>query len=82
MLQSQKRIYFQNMILTICSHQTKGHRKEVRGTEKKLSELTEREILRQQFELLAETSKNTANTYGMDLSKLTEAMILLYDRLV
>ncbi len=49
--------------------------------EKKISELTEKEILRQQFYLLAQISKNAANVYDMDLTKLTEAMVLIYDRI-
>lgn len=49
--------------------------------EKKITEMTEEEILRQQLELLAETSKNITNTYSMELPKLTEAMVLIYDRL-
>lgn len=48
---------------------------------KEITEMTEKEILRQQFELLAEISKNATSTYGMELPKLTEAMVLVYDRL-
>lgn len=48
---------------------------------KELEKMTEKEILRQQLELLAETSQNVANTYGTELPKLTDAMICIYDRL-
>ena len=40
--------------------------------EKKMSEMTEKEILRQQLELLAEKSKSAAD---VDLPELTSSMV-------
>lgn len=45
---------------------------------KKISEMTEKEILRQQLELLAEASKNAAD---FDLATLTNAMVSVYSLL-
>jgi hypothetical protein len=47
------------------------------GDNKKLEEMTEKEILRKQFELLAEASKSDYD----NLPSLTQAMIVIYDRL-
>ena len=44
--------------------------------EKKMSKMTEKEILRQQLELLAEKSKSAAE---VDLPKLTNSMIKVCD---
>ncbi len=46
-----------------------------REMEKKMSEMTEREILRQQLELLAEASKSATDT---ELPKLTEALVQVF----
>lgn len=43
--------------------------------EKEISKMTEREILRQQLELLAEASQNTIKSYSTELPTLTDAMV-------
>lgn len=47
--------------------------------DKNIGEMTNKEILRQQLELLAENSKSVEERY---LPAITEAMVLVYGRLL
>lgn len=46
--------------------------------EKRISEMTNEEILRQQLELLAETSRNATD---LELPSLTNSMSIIYSQL-
>lgn len=48
----------------------------MREVEKKMSKMTEKEILRQQLELLAEKSKSAAD---VDLPELTSSMVRVFE---
>ena len=57
----------------------KGENKMLNNSNKEIKSMTQKEILRQQLELLAERSKECLDE---DLPKLTEAMISVFEVLV